>query len=259
MVTSPRRHHRCPPCGRTSVDAVIATSPCSTWNHHFRGQRTWRTGRTGGTGRPGVTRGGRRHHPHHRTEGPLFHVERRHTRRPPSSTWNTPGRSSCRRRGRQGALLRRSTADRARTAGLTPHGRSPACHAKRPTRPRSVPRGTRARSPQHAMSVSGWDPEQLTFQRLSRSRGVPSRVFHVKRPVTRSSSTWNPVQALRRRLGTPRQPREPTGAAEWSGGPGSGSGPGIMDRTGDRGTQGIVSWGHHERVRAVPRGTLDDP
>lgn len=182
MLTSPRRRHRCPPCGRTSVDAVIATSPCSTWNRHIRGERTWRPGRPG---RPGKTtqtrrpRGERRHHPHHRTGGAVprgtgthettteFHVEHTGTLVVPQA--RAPGRPPAALDSGQGPDRR-----------LTLHGRSPTFHAERPTRPRSVPRGTRAWSPQHAMSVSGRDPEQLTFQQLSRSRWRPSRVFHVK-------------------------------------------------------------------------------
>ena len=238
MLTSPRRRHRCPPCGRTSVDAVIATSPCSTWNRHIRGQRNWRPGRPG---RPGVTRGGRRH-PHHRT-GALFHVERGHTRRPPSSTWNTQGRSSCRRRapGHPAALDSRQGTDRR----LTLHGRSPTCHAERPARPRSVPRGTRAL--QHAMGVFGRIPTSSAFQQLSGSHGVRAPCF-----------TWNgsdpPEFHVEPHPGAEAPARYPIefSRAHRPGGPGERNpGPGLGP--GHR-------WvGHHGRVRVVPRGTLDDP
>lgn len=174
MLTSPRRRHRCPPCGRTSVDAVIATSPCSTWNRHIRGERTWRPGRPG---RPGVTRGERRHHPHHRTGGAVprgtgthettteFHVEHTGTLVVPPA--RAPERPPAAIDSRQGPDRR-----------LTLHGRSPTCHAERPARPRSVPRGTRAL--QHATGVFGRIPTSSAFQQLSGSHGVRAPCF-----------TWN--------------------------------------------------------------------
>ena len=128
---------------------------------------------------------------------------------------------------------------------LTLHGRSPTCHAERPARPRSVPRGTRAL--QHAMGVFGRIPTSSAFQQLSGSHGVRAPCF-----------TWNgsdpPEFHVEPHPGAEAPARYPIefSRAHRPGGPGERNpGPGLGP--GHR-------WvGHHGRVRVVPRGTLDDP